>query len=224
MARDLDRAVVRAHAQRYDAQVMVERYEQVLKRLCRPARDPGREPSAVWSAWVCGRSVIGADEHEVLRTRTHAKALFWPALGLVLIGAAVGAGCALIPSESRPVGQLGVALVGLVLAIWWAVIPFLRWRTTTYTVTNRRLLTRSGILSRTGQQVPLDRVVEVNLDRSLADRMLGCGTLTVVTAGEDGALVLDDIPEVEAVHAELSELLYTDPLDRRGAEPMGYRR
>jgi glycosyltransferase involved in cell wall biosynthesis len=33
IARDLDRSVVRAHAQRYDARVMVERYEQVLTRL-----------------------------------------------------------------------------------------------------------------------------------------------------------------------------------------------
>ena len=161
---------------------------------------------------------LGADEQVVLRTRTHAKALFSPASGLVVIGAAVGAGCALIPGEARPVGQLGVALVGLALAVWWSVIPFLRWRATTYTVTTRRLLTRRGILSRTGHQIPLDRVVEVSLVRSLGDRILGCGTLTIITAGEDGALVLDDVPEVETVHAELSELLYGDPLHRH-AEP-----
>ena len=33
LARDLDRSVVAAHAQRYDARVMVERYEQILTRL-----------------------------------------------------------------------------------------------------------------------------------------------------------------------------------------------
>lgn len=33
IARDLDRTVVRAHAQRYDARIMVERYEAVLTRL-----------------------------------------------------------------------------------------------------------------------------------------------------------------------------------------------
>ena len=33
IARDLDRSVVRAHAQRYDARVMVERYEQTMTRL-----------------------------------------------------------------------------------------------------------------------------------------------------------------------------------------------
>ena len=167
---------------------------------------------------------LGADEYVVIRTRTHAKALFWPALGLVVIGAAVGAGCALVPGEARPVGQLGVALVGLVLSVWWSVIPFLRWRTTTYTVTTRRLLTRRGIISRTGQQVPLDRVVEVSLVRSLTDRMLGCGTLTMVTAGEDGAVVFDHVPEVETVHAELSELLYGDQRYRHDVEPTGYRR
>ena len=167
--------------------------------------------------------MLAPDEYVVIRTRTHAKALFWPALGLVLLGAAVGAGAALVPGEARPAGQLGVALVGLVLAVWWSVIPFLRWRSTTYTVTNRRLLTRSGIVSRTGHQVPLDRVVEVSLARSLPDRMLGCGTLTILTAGEDG-FVLDDVPEVETLHAELSELLYGDQSSQQEAQSGRQRR
>ena len=166
---------------------------------------------------------LGADEHEVIHTRTHAKALLWPAVGLVMVGAAVGVGSALVPGEARPGGQLAVAAVGLVLAVWWSAIPYLRWWTTTYTVTNRRLLTRSGILSRTGQQVPLERVVEVSLSRSLSDRMLGCGTLSIVTAGQDG-LVLEDLPGVEVVHAELSELLYGDLSNAQVAQPTGRRR
>lgn len=35
LARDLDRSVVKSYAQRYDAQVMIDRYEQVLTRLGR---------------------------------------------------------------------------------------------------------------------------------------------------------------------------------------------
>ena len=104
------------------------------------------------------------------------------------------------------------------LAIWWVVIPFLRWRTTTYTITNRRLITRSGILTKIGKDLPLNRINEVSSDRSLLDRMFGCGTLHVQTAADAGAIVLDDVPDVEHVHAELTELLFgpspDDSLDR----------
>ena len=164
--------------------------------------------------------MLGADEHVVIHTRTHAKALILPALALIVVGAAVGVGTALMPAEARPVGTLAVVAAGLVLVLWWVVVPYLRWWTTTYTVTNRRLITRSGILNKTGTDLPLNRVNEVATERSLLDRMLGCGTLNISTAAEDGMVVLSDVPDAERVHTEISELLFgTDP--RGGPAPRG---
>lgn len=151
---------------------------------------------------------LGADEHKLLTTRTHLKVLFRPALALILTGAIVGAGAAMIPQDAQPAGQAAVALLGLVLAVWWVVIPYLRWRTTTYTITTRRLLMRRGILNTIGHDLPLNRISEVTFERSLADRVLGCGTLQVATAAEEGTIVLVDVPDVEHVHAELTELLF----------------
>ncbi len=151
--------------------------------------------------------LLGADEYEVIHTRTHAKALVGPALVLIVLGAAVGAGVALVPTEFRPTGQVAVAVLGTLPLIWWVVLPFLRWRTTTYTVTNRRLITRRGVLNKVSLDVPLNRIHEVSQERSLSDRMFGCGTLQIQTAAEDGLVVLADVPEVEHVHAEMTGLL-----------------
>jgi membrane protein YdbS with pleckstrin-like domain len=155
--------------------------------------------------------LLGADEQEVLHTRTHAKALVLPGLAFVLVGAGVGAGAALIPSSARPVGQLAIGAVGVLLAIWWCVIPFLRWRTTTYTLTTRRLVTRSGILNKRSHDLPLSRVNDVSSERGLTDRVLGCGTLIVQTAAEGGGIVLVDVPDVEHVHHTMTELLLGSP-------------
>jgi uncharacterized membrane protein YdbT with pleckstrin-like domain len=154
--------------------------------------------------------LLGADERAVIRTRTHAKALIWPALLLIIIGAAAGAGAALVPRELRPAGQLAVAAIGLALAIWLVLLPFLRWWTTTYTITNRRLITRAGILNKIGKDLPLNRIHEVSYESSVIDRLLGCGTLYVQTAAEDGSMVLTDVPDVQRVHAEMTELLFGD--------------
>ena len=152
--------------------------------------------------------LLGTDEYEVLHTRTHAKTLLLPAAALVLVGAGVGAGAALIPGEWRPAGQVGVALAGLALAVWWTFLPFLRWRTTTYTLTNRRLVSRSGIIHKSSLDLPLSRVNDVSSERSLADRLLGCGTLRVQTASEAGVVALVDVPEVEHVHQTMTSLLF----------------
>jgi membrane protein YdbS with pleckstrin-like domain len=87
------------------------------------------------------------------------------------------------------------------------VLPFLRWRTRTYTLTTRRLVTRSGILSKRSHDLPLSRVNDVSSERGLTDRVLGCGTLVVQTAAEGGSIVLVDVPDVEHVHATVTELL-----------------
>ena len=154
------------------------------------------------------QKLLGADEYVVIHTRTHVKAMLLPALAFVLIAAAVGVGAALIPREARPIGQLAIALLGVVLLVWLVLLPFLRWRTTTYTITNRRLITRSGILNKVGKDLPLNRINEVSYERSLIDRMLGCGSLIVQTAAEDGTIVLHDVPDVEHVNLEMTQLLF----------------
>jgi uncharacterized membrane protein YdbT with pleckstrin-like domain len=83
----------------------------------------------------------------------------------------------------------------------------MRWRTTTYEVTTRRLRLREGILSRTGRDFPLNRISDVSFRQGLLDRMLGCGTLVVESPGEHGELELDEIPEVQRVQGILFQLV-----------------
>jgi uncharacterized membrane protein YdbT with pleckstrin-like domain len=156
--------------------------------------------------------MLGDDEYVVIHTRTHAKSLLLPVFALLVIGAVVGVGIALVPAAYYPIGPLAIVAVGLLLFGWMVLVPWLRWFTTTYTVTNRRLITRRGILNKTGTDLPLNRIHEVSTERSLLDRMLGCGTLNVATAAEDGTVVLHDVPDAEHVHTEISQLLFgTDP-------------
>jgi uncharacterized membrane protein YdbT with pleckstrin-like domain len=151
--------------------------------------------------------MLGADEYEVLHTRTHAKALVGPALALIGIGALVGAGTAVVPIGYRPFGQLVVLALGGALAGWACVRPFLRWRATTYSLTNRRLVMRTGVLNKVSVDLPLWRVSDVSTKRSLGDRLLGCGTLVAETAGE-GAVALRDVPDVRHVQRAMAEQLF----------------
>jgi membrane protein YdbS with pleckstrin-like domain len=157
---------------------------------------------------VASQKQLGPDEHVVLALRQHVKALFVPILIFLVLCAAVGFGAALIPEgDAQTWIRLVIVLVGLIIAAKWVLWPFLNWLTSRYTVTNERILTQHGVIRRYGRTMPLSRVNDVSFDHGLVDRMLGCGTLVVSSAGEQGQLLLHDVPRVETVQREIYGLV-----------------
>jgi uncharacterized membrane protein YdbT with pleckstrin-like domain len=150
--------------------------------------------------------LLSDGEYVVLSVRSHGKALIGPVALLVLVVAGFFA-TLLMTTENSPWG-LVAGVVAVPLLVLWSLVPFLRWLTTTYTVTNRRLITRSGILTRSGRDIPLFRINDVAYEKGLLDRLLGCGTLVISDATEKAGVVLSDIPNVEQVHLQISDLLF----------------
>ena len=71
-------------------------------------------------------------------------------------------------------------LVIFVIVLLWGLI---RRISTTYTITNRRLTIRTGLLSREMHETRLERVQNVNSRQRLLERVLGVGTVDFDTAG-----------------------------------------
>ena len=148
------------------------------------------------------------DEHLVLRLHPHWKTLIGPLLVAVLVVAAALIAEVLIPSNSAAaVERLVVAAVAILAVMLWLIVPVLRWRTTTYELTTRRMRVRSGIVTRHGRDIPLARINDVSFEKGLLDRLLGSGRLVVESAGEHGQILLDDIPRVEFTQATLFRLV-----------------
>jgi uncharacterized membrane protein YdbT with pleckstrin-like domain len=151
---------------------------------------------------------LSEGERSVLTLHPHWKILLRPALILMVVAAAGAALTIVIPPGSYAApGRIAVGGLVLIVAMVWFVVPFLRWQTTTYQLTTRRLRLRRGILSRSGRDFPLIRISDVSFSHGLIDRMLGCGQLVVESAGEHGQLVLTEIPQVEKVQATLFQLV-----------------
>ena len=102
--------------------------------------------------------------------------------------------------------QVVVAVLAALLLGRLTLVPFLRWLGTSYVVTTRRVAVRSGVLSRSGRDVPLSRINDLTFSHSLLERLLGCGTLVVESAGERGAVVLTAVPGVEQVQRTVHDL------------------
>jgi len=148
------------------------------------------------------------DEHLVLRLHPHWKTLIGPLSVAVLVVVAVLIAEVLIPSGSvSTVIRLVLAAVAILALMLWLIVPVLRWRTTTYELTTRRMRVRSGIVTRHGRDIPLARINDVSFEKGLLDRLLGSGRLVVESAGEHGQILLNDIPRVEFTQATLFRLV-----------------
>jgi uncharacterized membrane protein YdbT with pleckstrin-like domain len=170
--------------------------------------------------------LLSDGETVVIATRTHWKALVFPALVLIVTCAAAGFLLAVLPSGGAHDPLMWVVLaVAAIVVIWWVLRPFALWLSTEYTVTNRRIINRSGIITRKGRDIPLYRINDVSYERDLLDRLLGCGTLVIAVANEEGNSVLYDVPRVEQIQLKITNLLFSkhDTTDEdpplRGPEP-----
>lgn len=155
--------------------------------------------------------VLTKDEGVALHLHPHWKALIRPVFVLVLAIAVVAVGWVFVPDGTGgTIGLLAVGAVALVLAIWLAFWPYVVWRTTHYVFTTERVLLQVGVFSRHRRDIPLNRVNDHTMNQRFIERLLGCGTLTIESAGERGQTVLTDIPHVERVQTILYELVEAD--------------
>jgi uncharacterized membrane protein YdbT with pleckstrin-like domain len=154
-------------------------------------------------------SVLTKDERVVLHLHPHWKALIWPVFWLIIGGLGLAA-LWIFASGWNQIALLVITVVVLLVLVVLVVWPWLRWRTTHYVFTTERVILRQGVFARSGRDIPLGRVNDVSFSHGIIDRMLGCGVLTIESAGERGQLTLKEIPHVERTQSVLYELVETD--------------
>lgn len=126
-----------------------------------------------------------------------ARSLVLPA---ILVVAVVALNVAIsMPGELR----LLVTLGGLATAGLWAIVAWVRWSSTSMTVTDHRVVLESGILNRESKVIPLDRVQDVSTRQSLSGRLFGYGEVEIDAAGPTGSEVLDHVPDPHQLRDEV---------------------
>jgi uncharacterized membrane protein YdbT with pleckstrin-like domain len=114
-----------------------------------------------------------------------------------------------------------VVLVLVIGSLLWAGLRILRWRFATYHLTDRRIVMEGGILSRTAETIPLDRIQNTVIHRPLGDRLIGAGDIEIESAGRDGVEVLHRIPKAESFYNELLAAMNTPPSAAAPVRPAG---
>ena len=74
---------------------------------------------------------------------------------------------------------------------------------TYFVVTSRRVIYRSGVISKRGVEIPLERINNINFHQRLIDRIIGAGDLDIESAGKDGQSHFDFIRHPDGVQHEI---------------------
>lgn len=164
------------------------------------------------------QKLLSQDEVVVRHMHTHIKTLL-PAIiveSILVITAAVGS--FYVPENARYWALPTIWIAVLLLSIPLILVPWIKWITTTYTVTTKRVITRTGVIKRSGHDLPLTRISDIQIEKDFDDRIFGCGTLALQTSADD-PLLLRDVPKVETVQVEISNLLFNDVQGAIDADP-----
>jgi uncharacterized membrane protein YdbT with pleckstrin-like domain len=98
--------------------------------------------------------------------------------------------------------RVAVLVIALAIVVRFTLAPLIRWRTTHFVITNRRVLVREGLVTRRGMDIPMRRITGVQFRQSLFERLFGVGTLVMESASDD-PLEFHDVPGIEEVHGLL---------------------
>ena len=141
-------------------------------------------------------------EEVVLDLRPHWVYLA-PATFFLLIAIVVGILAAVkVDGDAGTVASIA-ALVLLVAAVLYFVYRYVNWVTTMFVLTTDRIITRRGWLSKSGIEIPLERINTVFFNQRILERLLGAGDLSIESAGERGTEHLSDIRKPALVQREI---------------------
>jgi membrane protein YdbS with pleckstrin-like domain len=166
-------------------------------------------------------------ERVIVNKRPHWKVLILPTVFFILI---IGAGAALAAWlnsgnwEYKSTALWVIVVVAVIALIVLVLVPFIRWRTEHFVITNHHVFFRSGLLSRREHQIPLGQIANMETEVTFWGRLMGYGSL-IVESSADQPLKFRNVASLSKVQAQLNQLIRDEreATHHRRDEPSGYQ-
>jgi uncharacterized membrane protein YdbT with pleckstrin-like domain len=126
--------------------------------------------------------VLQPGESIAYRARLH-WVIYLAGMVLVVLAIAAAIAAVVMKNESIQVGLLLAALIALFLGVFQMTRAWLWQVNTEITVTNRRIIYKTGFISRNTVEMNLDKVESVLVQQGLIGRILDYGTVIVRGVG-----------------------------------------
>jgi membrane protein YdbS with pleckstrin-like domain len=119
-------------------------------------------------------------EKVVYRAKLH-RVIFLPPLALVLLGILVAVLISYYFSNREAAGIVGAAF--LIVAILLAIPRYIRYATSEFAVTNKRVIVKVGLVYRQTLELVLTKVETIGVEQTIFGRILNYGTIIITGTG-----------------------------------------
>ena len=160
------------------------------------------------------RKLLNEGEQVVVDLRPHWSFLIGPVLGAM--GAIVVAVAVLVAFPSAPGVVIVAVLLVLAVAMIWLAGRYARWASTSFVLTDSRVIYRTGVVGRHGREIPLERLNDITVHQTILERLVGSGRLFLESAGRMGEEAFIGVPHCVAVQKAIHQQL--EQSRRRWAE------
>lgn len=154
--------------------------------------------------------LLARGEQVMLHKHPTMKVLAFPILWFILI---IGGGFALAAilrnDSNHQLWWIIIAAVGVILLFLLCVVPFVKWRSEHFVITNVHVFFRTGFFQRREHQIPLGRIQNLETNVSFWGRIFGYGDLTVESAA-DQPLAFYNVAAITKVQSLLNQLIDDD--------------
>lgn len=145
------------------------------------------------------KKLLYGDEKIIVDTHPHWIMLVGSVISVVI---ATGVGIWLLTLGWEGVvgqGTRFVAIALIVASLAYLVHRVVVWYSTNFVITTDRCIYRSGVISKRGVEIPLERINTVFFHQRLLERLVRAGTLHVESAGELGIQRFEDVRDPVAI-------------------------
>lgn len=165
------------------------------------------------------KKYLNDSEEIIIDLRPHWFFLFGPSVALI---GALALGIWVASTTDPPEWLVFPVAALAVVALLFFLVRLAQWITTDFVLTTDRLIYRKGIVSRTGREIPLERINDVSFNQSLFQRMLRAGDLLVESGGERGQSSFGHFADPQGIQNEIHRAI--EAAAARDADRMAGRR
>jgi uncharacterized membrane protein YdbT with pleckstrin-like domain len=143
--------------------------------------------------------LLNENEEILLDLRPH----WWyitPQVAAVVLAVIVAIVATVLDAPSILIYILVAVVVILLAMLGWR---WMTWAGINFVISTDRLIFRSGVITKRGIEIPLERINTVFFAQSLFERMVGSGDLTVESAGEGGQQHFDNVRRPQRIQQEI---------------------
>lgn len=166
-------------------------------------------------------NLINPGENVALDVRPH----WWYFSKHILTGIPLFIVVILLTGLNGTTRHVTAAIVGVVAMVWaiWLLLKFISWTRTYFVVTDQRVVYRTGVISRHGVEIPLERINNMNFHQRVFERIIGAGDLEIQSAGEQGTTRFENVRHPDGVQQEIYRQMEGDATRDagRGAREIG---